>query len=112
MRRGDLRLVYKRADLFVFPSLYEGFGLALEEARSPGTSIVASDAASIPEVVGDAAVLFDPRDEDDMYEAVLKVISDKELREEMKDRGEKRARLFSWNKMAKETLRVYEEIGK
>ncbi len=108
----DLPSVYKGADLFVLPSLYEGFGLVLLEAMASGTPVVASNTSSIPEVVGDAALLFDPYDEEDIYNSIYSVISDDSLRDNMKRMGVNRARLFSWEKMVKETLLVYEEVAK
>lgn len=108
----DLPSVYKGADLFVLPSLYEGFGLVLLEAMASGTPVVASNTSSIPEIVGDAALLFDPYDEEDIYNAIYSVISDDSLRDNMKKMGVNRARLFSWEKMAKETSLVYEQVAK
>ena len=108
----DLPCIYKGADLFVLPSLYEGFGLVLLEAMACRTPIAASNVSSIPEVVGDAALLFNPYVDEDMYNSIYTLLSDDALREDMKLSGVKRARLFSWEKMAKETLRIYEQVAK
>jgi glycosyltransferase involved in cell wall biosynthesis len=107
----DLPSIYRGADLFVLPSLYEGFGLVLLEAMAAGTPVVASNVSSIPEVVGTAAMTFDPYDEDDMYNVIHKVIVDDSLREDMKIRSVNWAKLFSWSKMAKDTLSVYEQVA-
>lgn len=111
IEENDLSSIYKGADLLVLPSLYEGFGLVLLETMASGTPVVASNVSSIPEVVGDAAKLFDPHDEEDIYDTIYTVVSDNSLREKMRKEGLERARLFSWKKMAQETLRVYEEVA-
>ncbi len=107
----DLPAIYKGADLFVLPSLYEGFGLVLLEAMASGTPVAASRMSSIPEVVGDAGEFFDPYDEDNMYDVCQTVLSDPERRQQMTLLGVKRARQFSWQKMAEEILNIYEEVS-
>jgi glycosyltransferase involved in cell wall biosynthesis len=102
--------LYKRADLFVLPSLYEGFGLVLLEAMASGTPVVSSNISSIPEVVGNAAQLFNPVDEDDMYDIMYRTITDINRRAAMKANGIDRAHHFSWKKMAQETLQIYKEV--
>jgi glycosyltransferase involved in cell wall biosynthesis len=102
--------LYKGADLFVLPSLYEGFGLVLLEAMASGTPVVSSNISSIPEVVGNAAQLFNPVDEDNMYDILYRTITDINLRATMKANGIDRARHFSWRKMAQETLQIYKEM--
>lgn len=107
----DLPGIYKKADLFILPSLYEGFGLVLLEALACGTPVVASRISSIPEVVGDAGEFFDPYNEDNMYDVCRDVLSDFELRKKMRILGISRARQFSWRRMTEETLKVYEEVS-
>jgi glycosyltransferase involved in cell wall biosynthesis len=107
----DLPAIYKGADLFVLPSLYEGFGLVLLEAMACGAPVAASRISSIPEILGDAGDFFDPYSEDDMYDVCRKVLSDSEQRQKMQIMGVKQAREFSWRKMAEETLRIYEEVS-
>ncbi|MDQ7028784.1 MAG: glycosyltransferase family 1 protein [Ardenticatenia bacterium] len=107
---ADLVAFYNLADVFVFPSLYEGFGLPPLEAMACGTPVVASHAASLPEVVGDAGLLVDPRDPEAMAEAIHHVLQDPELAEELRRRGLERARQFTWERTAQETLAVYEAM--
>ncbi|MCX7855712.1 MAG: glycosyltransferase family 4 protein, partial [Anaerolineae bacterium] len=106
----DLVLFYNRADLFVFPSLYEGFGLPVLEAMACGTPVVCSDAASLPEVAGDAALQVSPSDEEGWAEAMYRALTDAHLREELRARGLERARAFTWERTAEETVQVYQEI--
>ena len=105
----ELPFLLGGADLFAFPSLYEGFGLPPLEAMSCGTPVVSSNASSLPEVVGDAALLFDPYQVKEMAEAIHRALTDVELRAELSRRGLERARLFSWEKTARITLAAYEE---
>jgi len=105
---SDLIGLYNLADVFVFPSLYEGFGFPPLEAMACGTPVVASNAASLPEVVGDAGLLVDPRDPEVMAEAIHRVLQDRDLAEELRRRGLERAQQFTWERAARETLAVYE----
>jgi glycosyltransferase involved in cell wall biosynthesis len=100
------------ADIFVFPSLYEGFGLPPLEAMACGTPVITSNAGSLPEVVGDAALLVNPKNEEEICSAMKRLLFDKELRENMIKRGFERVKLFSWEKAAKETLEVYKRVAK
>ena len=106
----DLPALYNAADLFVYPSLYEGFGLPPLESMACGTPVITSNTSSLPEVVGDAGIMVDPYDVDRLADAMHKVLSNEELREDMIKRGLERAKMFSWDKTARETLRVYEEV--
>ncbi len=105
--RDELPLWYNAAGLFIYPSLYEGFGLPPLEAMACGTPVIASNTSSLPEVVGEAGLLVDPYDVEGMAEAMFKALTDEGLREEMRRRGLERAREFSWLKTARETVRVY-----
>lgn len=107
----DLPGIYKGADLFILPSLYEGFGLVLLEAMACGTPVAASNISSIPEVLGAAGDLFDPFSEDNMYDVCQMVLSDSELRRRMQIIGIEWARRFSWQKMAEETRKIYKEVS-
>jgi len=103
----DLVYFYNLADLFVYPSLYEGFGLPPLEAMSCGTPVITSNKSSLPEVVGDAALLVDPLDVRALAGAIESVLANKELRAELSERGLKRAKFFSWEKTAEQTWSIY-----
>ncbi|MBN3872567.1 glycosyltransferase family 1 protein [Nostoc sp. JL33] len=103
-------LFYSKADVFVYPSHYEGFGLPVLEAMTLGAPVISSNTSSIPEVTGDAAILVDPNNPVQLAEAILKVISDSELRQELINKGKARAKLFSWERTAKETLNAYRTL--
>jgi len=107
---ADLPALYSGADLFVSPSLYEGFGLPPLEAMACGTPVVCSNAASLPEVVGDAAITVDPCDVEGLAEAMHRVLTDLDLGEELRQRGLERARQFTWERTARETVAVYQEV--
>ena len=106
----DLALFYNAADLFVFPSLMEGFGLPPLEAMACGTPVVCANTASLPEVVGEAAVTVDPRDRYAMAEAIGTVLDDVVLAGQLRARGLERARSFTWERTARETIKVYEKV--
>lgn len=103
----DLPLLYSAADAFVYCSLYEGFGLPPLEAMACGTPVIASNNSSLPEVVGEAGVLVDPHSTEEMSGAIGRVLSDPDLRSRLSAKGFERARLFSWESTARQTLEVY-----
>lgn len=107
---NDLPLLMNAADLLAFPSLYEGFGIPPLEAMACGTPVIASNTSSIPEVVGDAALLFDPYNVEEMSAAMYRALTDGQLREKLRQKGFERVKKFSWEKTAQETLAVYEEV--
>jgi glycosyltransferase involved in cell wall biosynthesis len=98
---------YRHAAVLVYPSLYEGFGIPPLEAMSLDCPVVCSNTSSIPEVVGDAAVTFDPADPEAIRAALEAVLSSESLREQLIERGRRRKELFSWERCARETLDVY-----
>jgi glycosyltransferase involved in cell wall biosynthesis len=106
----DLPLLLAAARVFAFPSEYEGFGLPPLEAMAVGTPVVAANAAALPEVVGDAGLLVPPRDVAALVAALQRVLSDAELARTLRARGLARARRFSWEKAALETLAVYRAV--
>lgn len=106
----DLRVLYAACGVFVFPSLYEGFGMPVLEAMACGAPVISSNATSLPEVVGDAALLVDARDRDAVASAMKRVLEDRELREDLRRRGAMRAKVFSWEKSARDLLRVYRDL--
>jgi len=101
---------YRQAHLFIYPSLYEGFGFPLLEAMTAGCPIVASCRGSIPEIMGRAGVLFDPRDESSIADAIKKLAYDETLRQDLVKKGYARAKEFSWERAAKETHAAYLDI--
>jgi glycosyltransferase involved in cell wall biosynthesis len=107
----DLLHLYNAARLFVHPSFYEGFGLSPLEAMTCGTPAIVSNAASLPEVVGDAALLIDPHDIAGLTVAMWRVLTEEELRQELISKSLKRASKFSWDQAARETLAVYRRVG-
>lgn len=112
-RSGDdaeLARQYGGALAFVYPSLYEGFGLPPLEAMACDCPVVCSDTSSIPEVVGDAGEYFDPTDLDSMREALERVIGSNELRQRLRERGREQRRRFSWDRCADETLALYRRL--
>jgi glycosyltransferase involved in cell wall biosynthesis len=106
----DLPALYNAADLFVYPSIYEGFGLPPLEAMACGTPAITSNTSSLPEVVGDAGIMVDPPDVDGLADAMYEVLTKEGLRANMIKKGLERAKTFSWEKCARETLEVYEEV--
>jgi glycosyltransferase involved in cell wall biosynthesis len=106
----DLPALYSAALAYVYPSLYEGFGLQLVEAMASGIPVLASQTTSLPEILGDAGLLFDPRDPASISGQMERVERDGELRASMIARGLLRARTFSWRATAEQTLSVYSEV--
>ncbi len=105
-----LPMLYNGCDAFVYPSLYEGFGLPPLEAMNCGTPVITSNLTSIPEVVGDAGILIDPYSEEELKTSIVKLLNDENLRKEYSLRGLARAKGFSWKKTAERTLDVYKKI--
>jgi len=105
-----LRVFYDAAKIFVFPSLYEGFGLPPLEAMAHGTPVVTSNTSSLPEVVGNAAVLVNPENVFEIMRALHRVLLDQALRDKIKQRGYEQAKRFSWDESARRTLQIYQEV--
>lgn len=106
---ADLPALYSAAAAFVFPSLYEGFGLPPLEAMACGAPVITSNVSSLPEVVGDAALLADPRSIDELTDAICRVLDDPTLAQTLRRRGQARAQHFTWSRAARETLAVYQQ---
>ena len=107
IEEDELEGLYRLAACFALPSFEEGFGLPVLEAMGRGVPVCCSDASSLPEVVGDAGLLFDPHDVDGMRAAIDRLISDRELASTLAERGRERAAAFTWRRTAEETLDVY-----
>ena len=107
---GTLVSLYKKALAFVFPSLYEGFGIPVLESFSCGCPVILSNTSSFPEVAADAAEYFNPEDEMSMIAAVKKMLYDEGMRAELRRRGFERLKYFSWEKTVSETKKVYESL--
>ena len=107
----DLPPLYANATLYVFPSLCETFGLTQIEAMACGVPVLASNTSVMPEISGDAAMYFDPYNPEDMAETMGRMLMDATLRAELRAKGLERARQFSWEKTARQTLRVLEEVA-
>lgn len=100
---------YNAAEVFVYPSLYEGFGLPPLEAMACGTPVIVSRAASLPEVVGDGGLLVDPTNPEAIAEALSRLLANPQEREKLREKGLQRAKMFSWERMARETVKIYRE---
>ena len=107
--RSELAALYARASVFVYPSLYEGFGMPVLEAMACGTPVVTSNISALPETAGDAALLVDPLDDLALAEAITRILEDPGLAEDLSRRGRKRARSLTWGETARRTWAVYEE---
>jgi len=107
--RNELAALYARASAFVYPSLYEGFGLPVLEAMACGTPVVTSNISALPETAGDAALLVDPLDDVALAEAIARILEDPVLAEDLASRGQKRAKAFTWGETARRTWAIYEE---
>jgi glycosyltransferase involved in cell wall biosynthesis len=108
---ATLAALYRLASVFVFPSLYEGFGLPPLEAMAAGTPVVTSNISSLPEVVGDAALLVDPMDAGAIADAMARILNDTDLRTALIARGRERVKAFSWQRSVRRIRDVYSEVG-
>jgi len=106
----DLPPLLSGADAFIYPSLYEGFGLPVLEAMACGTPVITSRVSSLPEVIGDAGILIDPYNVKDIALAMQNVVSDKELRKRMRQKGLERANLFSWETAAESVINLFKDV--
>ncbi len=111
-RVSDLELVtlYSMADVFAFPSFFEGFGVPPIEAMACGAPVITSNTSSLPEVVGDAALLIDPHEPDELAHAITRLLDNPTLREELRQKGYERARQFTWAESARKMLTIYTQL--
>jgi glycosyltransferase involved in cell wall biosynthesis len=110
MSQETLAVMYRLAGVFVFPSLYEGFGLPPLEAMASGTPVVTSNVSSLPEVAGDAALLVDPYVPEAIGDAIYRVLTDEALRCGLRQRGIARARQFSWGASVSRVREIYGQV--
>lgn len=107
---GDLPALYSLAEVFAFPSLYEGFGLPVLEAMACGTPVICSNTSSLPEVAGEAALQIAPADVQEWARALEQIVSDSALRASLRERGLKQAARFTWENTARQTYSIYQEV--
>jgi glycosyltransferase involved in cell wall biosynthesis len=110
VEENDLPVVYSLATIFVYPSLYEGFGLPVLEAMQCGVPVLTSNVSSLPEVAGNATLLVTPTEVEDIAYGLRRLLEDADLRSELRTRGYQRAQEFSWERCARETLAVYKNV--
>ncbi len=106
----SLAYFYKNALAFIFPSLYEGFGIPVLESFACGCPVVCSNVSSLPEIAGEAACYFDPYSEESIKNSVVKILTDSNLREELINKGYEQLKKFSWQKTAEQTKKIYESV--
>jgi glycosyltransferase involved in cell wall biosynthesis len=110
LEEGDLPALMNGAEVFAYPSFYEGFGLPVLEAMQCGTPVVTSNVSSMPEVGGDACLYADPHSMEEIADRILSVVQSADLKKTMMEKGIARSKRFSWEKCARETLAVYEGL--
>ena len=110
VNEDTLAVMYRLAGVFVFPSLYEGFGLPPLEAMASGTPVVTSNVSSLPEVAGDAALLVDPYDPSAIADGIYTVLTDAAVRRDLRHKGAIRAREFSWERSVRRIREIYQQV--
>jgi glycosyltransferase involved in cell wall biosynthesis len=110
INEDKLKELYSKAKAYLYPSLYEGFGLPILEAQASGCPVITSNISSMPEVAGKGALLVNPNSVEEISQAMERIINDKKLRNKLIKEGYKNLKRFSWEKCARETLKVYEEV--
>ncbi len=111
IKQSDLPILYNLAELFVYPSIYEGFGLPVIEAMACGTPVITSNTSSLPEVAGDAAALIDPYNIEEIAHNISEILHDEERRKKMSEMGIERAGSFTWERCARNTMEVYKKVS-
>ncbi|MBI4396472.1 MAG: glycosyltransferase family 4 protein, partial [Elusimicrobia bacterium] len=109
---GFLPSLYAAADLFLFPSLYEGFGIPVLESMAAGTPVITSTAPSLPEVGGGAALTVEPTDDNALAQAIARVLTDGKLRDRLVQAGSERVRHYGWRKSAEKLLEALRSLSK
>ncbi|MDD5659392.1 MAG: glycosyltransferase family 1 protein, partial [Actinomycetota bacterium] len=110
VKETDLPVIYNKARFFMYPSIYEGFGLPVLEAMAAKVPVLTSNVSSLPEVAGNAAITVNPYSEKEIYEASITILENESLRKEMQIKGTKRSNLFTWENTAFLTLGAYKEV--
>ncbi len=111
VEQADMPLLYNAASFFVYPSLYEGFGLPVLEAMSCGKAVVTSNVSSLPEILADAGLLINPYKTEELYDAMYRLAQDSALREKLSNMALERSKIFSWDKMSEETINIYKNLA-
>lgn len=106
----DLRLLYSHAEAFVFPSFYEGFGIPLLDAMACGAPIITGTGSALPEVAGDAALYVDPLDPEQLGVEIERLVGDRELQTQLRNKGFERVKQFTWERAAQDTLNLYRDV--
>ncbi len=112
VEEDDLPLLYSLAEVFVYPSFYEGFGLPVLEAMSCGIPVISSNVSSLPEITGDAALLIDPNSIDSIKAALAKILDDKQFAKTLSGRALERSRFFSWENTVEKTIEIYRKLAR
>jgi glycosyltransferase involved in cell wall biosynthesis len=107
----ELVLLYNAATLVILPSFSEGFGLPVVEAMTCGTAVTASRRSSIPEVLGDAGILFDPTNTREMTDSMARLLDDETLRDEFRERGRQQAKLYTWARGAQQLMEILQRVA-
>lgn len=110
VEQADLPLLYNMADVFIYPSVYEGFGLPILEAMACGTPVITSNVSSMPEIVGDAGIQLAPSDSQALARSLLELINDPVIRQRLSKKGLERAAAFTWDRTAEKTIAVYRQV--
>lgn len=110
VKEEELPPLYQGAEAFIYPSIYEGFGLPVLEAMASGVPVITSNVSSLPEVAGDAALLVNPMEVFEIYEAMEALVTNPSLREDLKGKGLEQSKKFSWEKTALDTLKIYRKV--
>lgn len=108
----ELPLLYSSAEALIYTTLYEGFGLPILEAMAVGTPVITSNISSMPEIAGDAAVLVNPSDVEEIKKSINNILNDKDMKRDLVDKGLKRAKEFTWEKAADKTFKIYQDLMK
>ncbi len=112
VQESELAVIYKQAEIFLYPSLYEGFGLPVLEAMACQTPVITSNISSLPEIAGNAAIMVNPCSEKQIYEVIIYLVGDENKRKQLINMGLENIKKFSWENTAKQTLSIYQQIYK